>query len=387
MISQGLKARFGGNRENLFTRSLGPEVPRNLSSMFSLLDNRNGTSAPMSYEYGLLDLNDLVYQGWFDPGIRVYIQRGSNGSPEKGIISVDIVACNGGETPKQAMDSQSALGLQKRLQLHKPDEFRVLALAGYLENTAMRQVEILYQAPEWALPPYAPISLFKLTTEGQLPDCMGTRIAIARKLACAVLHFHTSDWIHGNIIDRNIIFFIAKTGPNLLEPFLCNFAPYPVREASKCDALRASEEFRRARGHDIYQMAFVILGLVLGDEVVRQLRIFEFSLASSTTKFEGVIDRSALLSLKNSEAALLFKKAMMSCISGGAAQEGIIEEDEEFKKCSGFYWRVVRPLDHCLSLLVRDMHPQDVERIGLDISKFRTDVSSLRKPFKSLSEN
>lgn len=265
-ISAGLRARSGGDvaMGNLFPMSLGPEVPRNLSSMFSLLDNRNGTSAPMSYECGLLDSHNLMYQGRFNPGIKVYIQHSSNSSPQRGLISVEFVTCGDGETPKQAMDSQSALGLQKRLQLHKPDGFRVLPLAGYLEDTTVPLVEILYQVPEWALPPYAPISLFQLAAEGKLPTCMGTRISIARKLACAVLHFHASDWIHGNIVDRNIIFFRARglqTGPNFSEPFLCNFAPHPVREASKYDASRVNEECRRARGHDIYQLAWYVLGL------------------------------------------------------------------------------------------------------------------------------
>lgn len=76
----------------------------------------------MFYERGLLNPNNLVDEGWADPGIRAYIERGSNGSPEKGLISVEIVVCNGGETPKQAMEFQSALDLQKLLQLPKPGE-------------------------------------------------------------------------------------------------------------------------------------------------------------------------------------------------------------------------------------------------------------------------
>lgn len=354
-IGDGLRARVGGNVGNVFTMSLGPEVPRNLSSMFSLLENRNDTSAPMSYEYGLLDRKHLVDEGWVDPGIRVYIQQGSNGSPEKGLISVEIVVCNGTETPKQAMDSQNALDLQKRLQLHKPDEFRVLPLAGYLENTKMGQVEILYHTPEWASPPYAPTSLFRLAAEGLLPASVSTRILIARKLACAVLHFHASDWIHGDIIDRNIIFFTARGSspgsPNLLEPFFCNFALRPVRDTSGWDASRVKKESQLSRSHDIYQLAWVILKLVLGADVVRQLRIFEFALPSSTTGFETIIINSTLRSMKQMEAVTLFKDAVMSCISGVAALEGIIEQDEGFGSLTGFYWRVMRPLDHCLSLL------------------------------------
>lgn len=351
-IHGGLRARIGSNAVNLFTMSLGLEVPRNLSSMFSLLQNESDTSAPMSYEYGLLDSSNLVDEGWVDPGIRVYIQRASNGSPEKGLVSVEIVACNGTETPKQAMESQSALDLQKRLQLPKPDEFRVLALAGYLENTQMRQVDILYHAPEWASPPYAPTSLFRISAEGLLPASVNIRITIARKLACAVLHFHASDWIHGNITDRNIIFFTARGSPsrlpNLLEPFLCSFTPRP---APKRDTCRGKEEFQRERSHDIGQLAWVMLKLVLGDDVVRKLRIFEFALPSSKTGFETIITNSALRSMKNSEAVVQFKDAIMSCICGSATVEGIIEQDESFGSLAGFYWRVMRPLDHCLSLL------------------------------------
>lgn len=372
-IHDGLRARIGGDDVNLFTMSLGSEVPRNLSSMFALLENQSGTSAPMSYESGLLDPNNMVDEGWVDPGIRVYVQRGSNGAPDKGLISVEIVACKGAETPKQAMDSPSALDLQKRLQLPKPDEFRVLALAGYLENTQIRQVEFLYQTPEWASPPYAPTSLFWICAEGLLPTSVNTRITIARKLACAVLHFHASDWIHGNIIDRNIIFFTARGSqprlPNLLEPFLCNFLPRP---ASKRDTCRGKEEFQQARSHDIGQLGWVILKLILGDDIVRQLRIFEFALPSSTTGFETIIINSALRSMKNLEAVIQFKDAIMSCICGSAAVEGIIEQDECFGGLKGFYWRVVRPLDHCLSLL-RALRPPVVSQRRPDRSN--TDVS------------
>lgn len=369
-IHGGLRARIGGNAVNLFTMSLGLEVAGNLSSMFSLLQNQSGASAPMSYEYGLLDSSNLVDEGWVDPGIRVYVQRASNRSPEKGLISVEIVACNGAETPKQAMDSQTALDLQKRLQLPKPDEFRVLALAGYLENTHMRQVDILYHTPEWASPPYAPTSLFRISAEGLLPASVNIRITIARKLACAVLHFHASDWIHGNITDRNIIFFTARgsppRSPNLLEPFLCNFAPRPSPKGGTC----RKEELQRERSHDICQLAWVMLKLVLGDDVVRKLRIFEFALPSSQTGFETIIINSALRSMKNSEAVAQFKDAIMSCICGSAAVEGIIEQDESFGSLTGFYWRVVRPLDHCLSLLA--LRPPVVGQRRLDRSN--TDV-------------
>lgn len=338
--------------------SLGLEVPRNLSSMLSLLENKKGASAPMSYECGLLDSSNLVDGGWVEPGLRVYVERGSNGSSEKGLISVDVVTCNGGETPKQAMDSQSALDLQRRLQLHKPDEFRVLALAGYLENMAMLQVEILYRVPEWASAPYAPTSLFRLAAEGQLPTLVSTRIAIARKLACAVLHFHASNWIHGNIIDRNIIFFTPRGtqsgSPNLLEPFFCGFAPHPVETSSY---------LLRARTQDIYQLAWVILKLVFGDEVVHELRIFEPVRPLTTSTLEGIIAKSALRSMKQTKAVSLFTDAVMSCIFGSAAREGIIVQDKEFGKLAGFYWQVVRPLDHCLSLL-EDPRPSVVAQGG-----------------------
>lgn len=365
-INDGLRARAGINVGNIFRMSLGLEVPRNLSSMFSLLENRSGTPAPMSYEYGLIDPKNLVHEAWVDPVIRVYIQHGSNGSPEKGLISTEIVTCNGVETPKQAMDSQYTLDLQTRLQLPKPTEFRVLPLAGYLENIKMRQVEILYQVPEWASPPYAPTSLFRLAAEGLLPASVSTRISIARKLACAVLHFHASDWIHGDIIDKNVIFFTAR-GPspgslNLLEPFFCNFALHPSR---------VKEESQRARGRDIYQLAWVILKLVLGADVVRQLRSFEFALPSSTPGFETIIINSTLRFMKQMEAANLFKDAVMSCISGVAALEGIIEQDEGFGTFTGFYWRVMRPLDHCLSLLKAPVVKQGaIGREKTEVGKF-----------------
>lgn len=378
-INDGLRARVGSNMGNIFRISLGLEVPRNLSSMFSLLENRSGTPAPMSYEYGLIDPNNLVHQGWVDPGIRVYSQHGINGSPEKGLISVEIVICNGAETPKQAMDSQYALDLQTRLQLPKPTEFRVLPLAGYLENIQMRQVEILYQTPEWASPPYAPTSLFRIAADGLLPASVSTRISIARKLACAVLHFHASDWIHGDIIDRNVIFFTTRASspgsslgsPNLLEPFFCNFALRPVKDISGRDTSRVKEESQRARGHDIYQLAWVILKLVLGADVVRQLRIFEFSLPSSMPGFETIIINSATRFMKQMEAVNLFKDAVMSCISGVAALEGIIEQDEGFGTLRGFYWRVMRPLDHCLSLLKTPVVKQEaIGREKTEVGKF-----------------
>lgn len=367
-INDGLRARVGSNVGNIFRMSLGVEVPRNLSSMFSLLENRSGTSAPMSYEYGLLDPNNLVDEGWVDPGIRVYIQHGNNGSPEKGLISVEVVACNGTETPKQAMDSQYALDLQNRLQLPKPVEFRVLSLAGYLENAQMRQVEILYQTPEWASPPYTPTSLFQIAAEGLLPASVSTRISIARKLACAVLHFHACDWIHGDIVDRNVIFFTPRgSSPkslNLLEPFFCNFALRPVRDMSEGDTSRVKEEFQRARCRDVYQLAWVILKLVLGADIVRQLRTFEFALPSRTAGFETIIINTTLRFMKQTEPVYLFKDAVMSCISGVAALEGVIERDEGFVSLTGFYWRVLRPLDHCLSLL-RALHPPMAEQRGI----------------------
>lgn len=352
-IGGGLRARIGSNSVNLFTVSLGLEVPRNLSSMFSLLENRNDTSAPMSYEHGLLDPNNLVDGGWADPGIRVYVELGSNGSPEKGLISVETVVCRGSETPKQAMESCSALDLQKRLQLPKPDEFRVMALAGYVENTKLPQVEILYHAPEWAAPPYAPISLFRIVARGLLPSSVGTRISIARKLACAVLHFHSSDWIHGDIVDHNVLFFTSRgpqpREPNLLEPFLCNFSPRAVWDSPTAgDVARAKDELQRAKAHDISQLAWVMLKLVLGDSTVHWLRIFELG----RTDFETALVSAATGTMNQTEAAALFKDAIVSCLCGSAALEGVIAQDETFASLTGFYWRVVRPLDHCLSLLL-----------------------------------
>lgn len=356
-IGGGLRARIGSNAVNLFTVSLGLEVPRNLSSMFSLLENRNDTSAPMSYEHGLLDPSSLLDEGWVDPGIRVYVERGSNGSPEKGLVSIETVVCKGGETPKQAMESRSALDLQRRLQLPKPDEFRVMALAGYVENTNMRQVEILYHAPEWASPPYAPISLFRIAAENLLPASMGIRISIARKLACAVLHLHASDWIHGDIIDCNVMFFTSRGPqprvPNLLEPFLCNFVPRPVQDSTKAgDVARARDEFRRARARDISQLAWVMLKLVLGDDAVRRLRGFEPTLQAGRTEFTTALSSAAMESMNRPGPVVLFEGAIMSCLCGIAALEGVISQDEAFASLTGFYWRVVRPLDHCLSLLL-----------------------------------
>lgn len=77
------------------------------------------------------------------------------------------------------------------------------------------------------------------------------------------------------------------------------------------------------------------------------------------------------------EAVSLFKEAVISCISGSAANEGIIEQDEDFSKRAGFYWRVVRPLDQCLALLAKDMHLPDDELEGLALGRGFTDVSSL----------
>lgn len=354
VISDGFR---GSTRGNLFpvAVALDLQVPRNLWSMFLLLDNRNEISPPMSYQSGLLMEKDLVCQGSFE-GIRVYMQRSNHSSSEKSFISVGIVAWNPGETPEDAMNSQSIMDLQKRLQLPKPDEVRVLALAGYLENRQMGQVEIVYHTPDWATPGSPPISLSKLAAKKQLPSSIGTRLLIARKLACAVLHLHMSGWVHGNISDRNIIFFKAqgqKSEPNFLEPFFCNFAPVP----------KTGDDPEFNQQTDIYRLAWVILLLVLGEEVIGQLRGLQFEYHAN--EFEQLITRYGMLSVRNECVALLFQSAVMSCLSGQAAREGIIKQDDGFNQRSGFYWRVVRPLDQCLSLLITEEKRLVNEKAGL----------------------
>jgi hypothetical protein len=214
----------------IFLASLGSsQIKQNFSYMLDLIDESKATS-PVP----LLTPDNLISSGSYD-GIGVYSQKsGMDGPPMGGLISI--------RTEWTVEQATTDLGdmvyirtkYQQRLRLPKPDEMRILVLGGYFENLTTGRVELLYHFPHWASQKSPPVSLRRLIAEKQLPDDIGVRFSIARKLICAILYFHACQWIHGNIDDRNIIFFEdSEHNLNFEEPFFCRFIP------SSKDALEA----------------------------------------------------------------------------------------------------------------------------------------------------
>lgn len=206
----------------IFLESLGSlEIKQNFSYMLDLIDESKETS-PVP----LLTPDNLIPSGSYD-GIGVYSKKSNmNGPPMGGLISIPTEWTMEQATTDLGDMVYIRTKYQQRLRLPKPDEMRVLVLGGYFKNLATGRVELLYRIPHWASQKSPPVSLRRLLDEKQLPEDIGVRFSIARKLICAILYFHACKWVHGNIDDRNIIFFEdSERNLNFEEPFFCRFIP------------------------------------------------------------------------------------------------------------------------------------------------------------------
>lgn len=206
----------------IFLKSLGSsEIEQNFGSMLDLIDESKVTS-PVP----LLTPDNLISSGSYD-GIGVYSEKSDmDGPPMGGLISIRTEWTMEQATTDLGDMVYVRTKYQQRLRLPKPDEMRVLVLGGYFENLATGRVELLYRIPHWASQKSPPVSLRRLLAEKQLPKDIGVRFSIARKLICAILFFHACKWVHGNIDDRNIIFFEdSERNLNFEEPFFCRFIP------------------------------------------------------------------------------------------------------------------------------------------------------------------
>jgi hypothetical protein len=216
----------------------------------------------------------------------------------------DMTAVNStGAHPTMKVNPQTLTrvqGLATLLKSPKPSMLSTPHCLGYFDDREASKGNpsrfgLVYLIPSGLSPPIIPVSLHTLILTAAKPS-LTARIALAHRLATALLYLHAANWLHKDLRSANILFFPPSPSPNpsqsaslsspsnqpptyLLSPLLSGFAysrpDTPSENTTTYPTLIPSHELRRhpsaqglspqkaRKSHDIYALGIIMLELVL----------------------------------------------------------------------------------------------------------------------------
>jgi len=300
-----------------------------LAPLVFLCDDGYETPVPMSLSDGLLQPGDPLH---YNPDSNVFM--GVFGS-KLGFLDANTVIPN--ETDPDPPDELQLRRLLQRLQLYKDEKkFGVLPLIGFRRIPSGVDGHAIHPVHARTEVPFA--TLHECMRSRPPPD-EHMRVLLAFGIAQAVMHLHLIGWTHGQLTPSNILVPTRDISQPRIRGFRLG-PPWYRRAAARPKCLwdaSGQAALDEGRASDVWNLGWLLLEIFIWHGL------------------GGAEEQPAVptpVGYPSSAFHEKFAEAFYGCTSGLAATENLFTPTAEPTKArTGLYWRVVRPLEECLSLL------------------------------------